>query len=74
MDDTVCPEPGCALPAEVLDRTLIESTDALVEHARLVCPRGHRFLMPTEMLPAQPYGWAREPAAIETPEHWRGFR
>jgi hypothetical protein len=40
MDATMCPEPGCALPAEVLDRTLIESSDALVEHVRVFCPRG----------------------------------
>jgi hypothetical protein len=74
MDDTACPEPGCTAPAETLDHTLIESTHGLVEHVRVACPRGHRFLMPTQMLPAQPYGWVREPAAIETPKHVGGFR
>jgi len=49
MDDTACPEPGYALQAEILDRTLIESTDELVEHVRVACPRGHRFLMPTRI-------------------------
>ena len=73
MDDTVCPEPGCALPAEILDRTLIESTDAPVEHARVVCPRGHRFLMPTQMMPAQPHGWF-ETGSDRTPKHDRRFR
>lgn len=51
MDDTGCPEPGCYLPAEILDRTVLESTDGPVEHARVACVGGHRFLMPTAMLP-----------------------
>jgi hypothetical protein len=59
MDDAACPQPGCDLAAEILDRTLIASTDARVEHVRVVCSRGHRFLMPTQTLPDQPYGWFR---------------
>ncbi len=51
MDVTECPEPGCDLPAEILDRTVLSSTDGPVEHARIACLGGHRFLMPTAMLP-----------------------
>ena len=51
MDDTRCPEPGCELPAEILDRAILESTDGPIEHARIVCLGGHRFFMPTAMLP-----------------------
>jgi hypothetical protein len=51
MDVTGCPEPGCSLPAEILDRRVLESTDGPIEHARILCLSGHRFLMPIEMLP-----------------------
>jgi hypothetical protein len=51
MDVTGCPEPGCNLPAEILDRAILESTDGPIEHARIACLGGHRFLMPIEMLP-----------------------
>jgi hypothetical protein len=51
MDDTVCPEVGCDLPAEILDRRILKSTDGPIEHSRSVCVGGHRFLMPTAMLP-----------------------
>jgi hypothetical protein len=54
MDDTACPEPGCTLPAEILDRTLLASTDGPIEHARVMCPGGHGFLMPTELLVTEP--------------------
>ena len=51
MDYTTCPEHGCALPAEVVDRHVLESTDGPVEHIRSACVVGHRFLMPVGMLP-----------------------
>jgi hypothetical protein len=50
VDVTACPEEGCDQPAEILDRTMIESTDEPVEHVRVACLGGHRFLMPAEML------------------------
>jgi hypothetical protein len=49
MDVTGCPEPGCSLPAEILDRMVLESTDGPIEHARTLCLSGHRFLMPTSL-------------------------
>lgn len=51
MDLVACPSPDCDLPAEVLDRVALPSTDGPVEHVRLVCLDGHRFFMPTLMLP-----------------------
>jgi hypothetical protein len=51
MDVTACPQAECDLPEEILDRMLTRSTHGPVEHARLVCLGGHRFFMPTEMLP-----------------------
>ena len=51
MEITACPQPGCALPTEILDRMSIASTGGPLEHARLACLGGHRFFMPTHMLP-----------------------
>ena len=51
MDLTACPQPGCELPAEMLDRAVLDSTDGPVEHARVMCLAGHRFFLPTAMLP-----------------------
>jgi uncharacterized protein YbaR (Trm112 family) len=44
MDLTVCPE--CAEPAEVQWRSVLESTDGPVEHAKIICARRHWFLVP----------------------------
>jgi hypothetical protein len=63
------------MPAEIVDRRLLESTDDLVEHVRLVCVAGHRFLMPTEMLPGpvdpsgQHVAGASRYPAVTTKEH-----
>jgi hypothetical protein len=51
MDYTTCPEERCGVPAEVVDRWVLDSTDGPVEHICVVCLVGHRFLMPVEMLP-----------------------
>jgi hypothetical protein len=48
MDATTCPE--CGAPAEVTDRSVLESTGGPVEHVRVVCVRRHWFLMSTEAL------------------------
>lgn len=39
-----CPEAGCGLPAEVLDRFVLESTDGPVEHFRIRCVNRHWFM------------------------------
>lgn len=51
MDITICPEQGCDVPAEVIDRRVLESTDGPIEHVCVLCLFGHRFLMPEQMLP-----------------------
>jgi hypothetical protein len=40
----------CGLPAEVLDRYAVESTDGPLESVRIRCPRGHWFNGPVESL------------------------
>jgi hypothetical protein len=47
-----CPE--CGLPAEVLDRFVLEGTDGPVEHVRIRCAKGTPFLTPTYLLEAHP--------------------
>jgi hypothetical protein len=51
MDYTTCPEEGCGVPAEVVDRRVLESTDGPIEHICVKCVAGHRFFLPVEMLP-----------------------
>jgi hypothetical protein len=48
MDVVDCPE--CGLPAEVLDRFTLESTDGPVEMIKIRCVKGSPFLMPTASL------------------------
>ncbi len=50
LDLTTCPE--CALPAEVLHRSTLQSTEGPVEHVKLQCVVGHWFFM--EAPPGQP--------------------
>lgn len=45
---TRCPE--CGAPAEIERRTVLESTDGPVEHAKVRCVRRHHFLLPTAAL------------------------
>jgi hypothetical protein len=46
-----CPEPGCRMPTEVLDRFTLVSTDGPLEHIAVRCVDRHQFLMPIELLP-----------------------
>lgn len=48
VDLVSCPE--CREPAEVEWRDVAESTDGPVEHCKVHCVNGHRFLLPTENL------------------------
>jgi hypothetical protein len=48
MEISVCPE--CGEPAEIQWRAVLESTDGLVEHVRILCVGRHWFLLPTAML------------------------
>jgi hypothetical protein len=58
---TVCPEPGCVAPAEIVDRFVQGSTDGPIEHVRIRCVRRHWFLLPVAML-ADAAGRSRTPA------------
>ena len=58
IDLTVCPE--CGQPAEVLWRTVLDSTDGPIEHAKVLCVRAHGFFLPVESLPEVP-----EPARLD---------
>lgn len=42
-----CLDPKCPYPAEVIDRSWIDSTSGPVEHAATLCIAGHRFYGPT---------------------------
>ena len=42
--------PACGAPAAIERRTVLESTDGPVEHAKVRCVRKHTFLLPTAML------------------------
>jgi hypothetical protein len=44
IEMTDCPQ--CGLPAEVLDRMTLQSTDGPVEHVKTRCVTGEWFLMP----------------------------
>jgi hypothetical protein len=44
---SLCPDPDCGAPAEVLDRILLRSTTGPIEHAKVQCARRHIFVMPT---------------------------
>lgn len=38
-----CPDPGCTLPAEVVDRFTVDSTAGPLERLATVCPARHQF-------------------------------
>jgi hypothetical protein len=38
------------MPAEVLSRTILESTDGPIEHIETLCPLGHGFWFPAFLL------------------------
>jgi hypothetical protein len=56
-----CPEPGCDVPAGVVDRFVLASTGGPVEHARTWCLEGHGFTQRVDALVAWPMVRARRP-------------
>jgi hypothetical protein len=56
-----CPEPGCGMPAEVVDRFVLASTDGPVEHVRTWCLEGHGFTQLAETLVPWPLARDRRP-------------
>ena len=49
-----CPEPGCGVPAGVVDRFALASTEGPVELVRTWCLEGHGFTQPVDALAAWP--------------------
>jgi hypothetical protein len=45
---TTCP--ACGEVAEIVHRTVLESTDGPIEHAKVRCTASHHFLLPTACL------------------------
>jgi len=60
LDLTVCPDPACSSPAQIFDRSAVQSTDGSIEHVRTRCLNRHYFLLPVEMLTS--------PHAVDVPE------
>jgi hypothetical protein len=53
--------PDCGLPAEVIARTVLPSTDGPVEHVKTRCITGHWYFVPVdyERSPVSPAAVAR---------------
>jgi hypothetical protein len=49
-----CPERGCDVPAGVVDRFVLASTDGPVEHVRTWCLEGHGFTQRADALTGWP--------------------
>jgi hypothetical protein len=60
LDLTVCPKPSCSSPAEIFDRSALQSTDGPIEHVHIRCLNRHHFLLPVEMLAS--------PHAVDVPD------
>ena len=43
--------PACGLPAEIIDRFMIDGSPSPVEHVKLMCVVRHWFTAPTDSLP-----------------------
>ena len=56
-----CPGPGCEVPAGVVDRFVLASTDGPVEHVRTWCLEGHGFTMLADGLVGWPVARDRRP-------------
>jgi len=54
VEYTRCLEPGCGMSAEVVERSLMESTDGPIEHIKTRCPRNHQLFYPSFLLDGPP--------------------
>ena len=41
---TVCPDTDCAVPAEEVDRFVLDSTDGPIVHVATHCANGHHYI------------------------------
>ncbi|HEX2372467.1 MAG TPA: hypothetical protein VHO93_00675 [Actinomycetota bacterium] len=53
-----CPEPGCEVPAGLVERFTLASTDGPVEHVRTWCLEGHGFTQRVDLLASWPVAQA----------------
>jgi hypothetical protein len=51
MELDYCPDAGCHLPAEIVERFTLTSTGGPLEHVAVRCLDGHQFVMPVDGLP-----------------------
>jgi hypothetical protein len=56
-----CPEPGCRVPAGVVDRFTLASTDGPVEHVRTWCLEDHTLTQRADAVVAWPLVRAPRP-------------
>ena len=56
-----CPEPGCGVPAGVVDRFALASTEGPVEFVRTWCLEGHGFTQRADALVSWPVTRATRP-------------
>ena len=56
-----CPEPGCGVPAGVVDRFVLASTSGPVEHVKTWCLDGHTFTQRVDALVPWPMVRSRRP-------------
>jgi hypothetical protein len=49
-----CPELNCDAVAELIDRSVLPSTDGPVPHIKVHCVRGHNLFMPEDALNRSP--------------------
>jgi hypothetical protein len=71
MEVVACPEPGCAAPAEVLERFVLASTSGPVEHSKTVCVGGQRPHATRRRPPGTPPGGQRGPMRHDPTDHLR---
>ena len=56
-----CPQPGCGVPAGVVDRFVLASTGGPVEHVKTWCLHGHGFTQRVEAITGWPTARVRRP-------------
>lgn len=61
IETTVCPDPECQAPAEVLDRFDLWSTDGPIEHISTRCVLRHVYTVACDRI------YTRTPYAVSTP-------
>jgi hypothetical protein len=56
-----CPEPGCGVPAGVVDRFVLASTSGPADHVRTWCLNGHGYTQRVDAVTGRPMVRAKRP-------------